>query len=231
MNELGIPFRINTIVIRDNLEQLEEIAHLTATLKGRVLNFITFNPYFEWSTINKIDFQPKFSLAVNYLKKAIDVCKKNEVEVNVRYLPLCQLPGCEKQIFNNFQLPYDCHEWDFNSWFDKGLEPPLSEEWYYNQSNNIRTDRGYVHTKKCMHCKMKMICDGIHIQYMNRWGDDELSPLEGELIKDPTFFIKNQAKVEYNLEETRNDINVNSNLNLSSSQFNKKQNNRAGITN
>ena len=45
---LGIPFRFNVTMIRDNLTELEAIAALAGSKGARVVNFLTFNPYFEW---------------------------------------------------------------------------------------------------------------------------------------------------------------------------------------
>lgn len=110
LRALGIPFRFNVTMIRDNLAQLEAIAQLAGEKGARVVNFLTFNPYFEWTSDVEIEFQVRHSEIAPYLAKAIDKCLELGVEANVRYMPLCQLPGYESHAYTGFQLPYDPHE-------------------------------------------------------------------------------------------------------------------------
>ena len=107
-------------MIRDNLTELEDIAALAVGKGARVVNFLTFNPYFEWERDIEIGFQVRHSEAAPYLKRAIDICSAAGVEANVRYMPPCALPGYEQHVYTGFQLPYDPHEWDYNSWYDTG---------------------------------------------------------------------------------------------------------------
>src|SRR2546421_10663186 len=58
---LDVPFRFNTTVIRDNMEELVAIAELAGQTGARVVNFLTFNPYFEWERSIGIDFQARHS--------------------------------------------------------------------------------------------------------------------------------------------------------------------------
>ena len=56
LRRLGIPFRFNVTMIRDNLTQLEAIARLAGEKGARVVNFLTFNPYFEWAARHRHRF-------------------------------------------------------------------------------------------------------------------------------------------------------------------------------
>jgi hypothetical protein len=67
---------------------------------------------------------------------------------------------------------------------------------YYYTDVNLDSKRQYVKMKKCEACSMTNICDGLKKQYFNRFGDDELSPYNGETLMDPTYFIKEQFKIE-----------------------------------
>ena len=66
--------------------------------------------------------------------RAIDTCTAASVEANVRYMPPCQLPGYEQHVYTGFQLPYDLHEWDYNSWYDAGHPGQPGQDWYYQAS-------------------------------------------------------------------------------------------------
>ena len=55
--------------------------------------------------------------------------------------------------------------------------------------------KNYKRKQKCKECSMKYICDGLTKQYYDRFSDLELKPYCGELIKDPTYYIKKQYKI------------------------------------
>lgn len=197
LRELGIPFRFNVTMIRDNLTQLEAIAALAGEKGARVVNFLTFNPYFEWARDIEIGFQAPHSEIAPYLARAIDKCTELGVEANVRYMPPCQLPGREAHVYTGFQLPYDGHEWDYNSWYDVGHGEIPSPGWYLEASRRQQQRHGYIHVPACGRCAIREICDGFHPQYAARWGGDEARPYPGHLVTDPCHFVGHQDKVEY----------------------------------
>lgn len=197
LRALGIPFRFNVTMIRDNLTQLETVAALAADKGARVVNFLTFNPYFEWERDIEIGFQARHSEIAPYLKRAIDICTAAGVEANVRYMPPCQLPGYEQHVYTGFQLPYDEHEWDYNSWYDTGHSGAPSAAWYYQASRRQRERHNYQQVPACGRCALREICDGFHAQYAARWGGDEAAPYPGPLITDPRHFIQHQDKAQY----------------------------------
>lgn len=194
---LGIPFRFNVTMIRDNLTQLEAVAALAADKGARVVNFLTFNPYFEWERDIDIAFQARHSETAPYLMRAIDICTAAGVEANVRYMPLCQLPGYEQHVYTGFQLPYDPHEWDYNSWYDTGHQGTPSPEWYYQASRRQRERHNYRHVPACGGCAMREICDGFHAQYTARWDGAEAAPYPGAVVTDPCHFVRHQGKRDY----------------------------------
>jgi hypothetical protein len=162
-----------------------------------VVNFLTFNPYFEWERDIEIGFQARHSEIAPYLKRAIDICTATGVEANVRYMPPCQLPGYEQHVYTGFQLPYDEHEWDYNSWYDTGHPGAPSAAWYYQASRRQRERHNYQQVPACGQCALREICDGFHAQYAARWGGDEAAPYPGPLITDPCHFIQHQDKAQY----------------------------------
>ncbi|RKP48441.1 radical SAM protein [Trinickia fusca] len=197
LNALEIPIRFNCILIRDNLCDLSAIVELAKSKNVKIINFLTFNPYFEWRSAPEIPFQARHSEIMQYLGPALRLCNEYRIEANVRYMPICQLKGFESHAFTGYQLPYDVHEWDYNSWYDRGLNGQPSHEWYYSASAEQKARHSYIHTEKCQNCAARNICDGFHAQYLARWGAEEAVPYSGELISDPIFYIKQQAKHEY----------------------------------
>jgi MoaA/NifB/PqqE/SkfB family radical SAM enzyme len=197
LRDLGVPFRFNVTMIRDNLTQLEAIAELAASKGARVVNFLTFNPYFEWRRSIEISFQARHSEIAPHLARAIDICTDAQVEANVRYMPPCQLPGYEQHVYTGFQLPYDQHEWDYNSWYDTGHPRQPDSAWYHQASRQQQERHNYQHVPACGQCALRQICDGLHAQYAARWGGSEAAPYPGPLVTDPRHFIRHQDKIQY----------------------------------
>jgi len=204
LRTLGIPFRFNVTMIRDNLTQLPAIAELAGKTGARVVNFLTFNPYFEWVNDTEIDFQVRHSEVAPYLARAIDTCSALGIEANVRYLPPCQLPGREAHVYTGYQLPYDQHEWDYNSWYDMGHPGAPDRAWYLHAAQRQRDRHHYRHVTACGSCALRKVCDGFHVQYVARWGGAEARPYPGPTVPDPCHFINQQSKVEYELAMTSN---------------------------
>ncbi len=232
LRDLNIPVRFNVTMIKENKKQLLKIAKLCNKMGGTVINFITFNPYFEWKGCENIPFQVKHSEISSYLKETIDFCNDNGVEANVRYMPLCMMKGYEKHLYNGFQLPYDPHEWDYNSWYDRGHYGQPNAEWYEEASRKQRLRYDYLYVRPCLRCSVKNICDGFHRQYIERWDESEASPYEGEIITDPTHFIRKQWKLTYLEEETQGiekKVLQSCSTPLNLSQFLSQKKNRAGI--
>jgi MoaA/NifB/PqqE/SkfB family radical SAM enzyme len=196
LRALEIPFRFNVTMIRDNVTQLPAIAELAGNKGARVVNFLTFNPYFEWNDDQEIDFQVKHSDIAPYLARALDRCTELGIEANVRYMPPCQLPGREAHVYTGFQLPYDPHEWDYNSWYDRGHAGAPTAEWYLQASEQQRRRHRYTPVAACGSCALRAVCDGFHSQYVARWGGGEAVPYPGEAITNPCHFIQHQAKTE-----------------------------------
>jgi len=203
--KLGIPFRINCVVHKQNYKDLPKIAKLVAKEGASVVNFIVFNPYYEWSAKKDIDFQEKHSVIAPHISKAIDVVEGAGAECNVRYFPFCFLPARQRHtIMNWMQLSYDRNEWDFGSWYRWTAETQLSlllESGFRNVFSTNKYDalyntfalrlrrQLYYKPSACYSCFAKNICDGLSRQYYERYGQAELEPIKNMFeTKDPLYF-------------------------------------------
>lgn len=117
----------------------------------------------------------------------------------MRYLPPCVLPGYERHVYTGYQLPYDPHEWDYNSWYDSGHLGQPTPGWYLEASRCQQQRHQYTHVPACAGCKLRNVCDGFHRQYIARWGADEARPYPGMPVDDPRHFINAQPKLDYQL--------------------------------
>jgi len=194
LQALNIPFRFNVTLHKDTVHDLSKIAQFAVDKGAKALNMIVFNPFFEWEHKSNIDFQARYKEMTKPIMKAIDLLEKNGLDANVRYLPLCMLPGYEKNIYDYMQLPYDPHEWNYNTWENFFLWP--GKKWYQKEAFRRREYVcRYKKSEMCNKCSVEHICDGFHKQYAERFGFGEETPYNlGVKVKDPTFFIKNQTR-------------------------------------
>ncbi|MDD3013275.1 MAG: radical SAM protein [Candidatus Gastranaerophilales bacterium] len=114
INEVKIPFRINTVLSKEALPQLIDIAQLAVKKRARVVNFIAFNPFIDQNTgERKLEAIPRYSYIAEKLITVIDYLNANSIEVNVRYLPMCIFEKNYRKFVQNFQqIIYDQHEWE-----------------------------------------------------------------------------------------------------------------------
>ena len=125
MRELGVPFRFNCTMSQPVVPILRDIAQKAIDYGAYGVNYLAFNPFEDQETgIRTHDNVSRYSDIKPQLTKAIDLLEENGIECNVRYLPLCMAEDRHRKNFYNFQqLPYDHHEWDYNSWNWTGLQP------------------------------------------------------------------------------------------------------------
>lgn len=219
LNALEIPWRANCTLTRNVVPQLEDVVAFTAERGCRVLNFISFNSFYEWehSTDPMVKFQARHSEIRDALHAALAACDRYGLEANVRYMPLCFLKGHEEKGYNFPQMPYDSHEWGFDTWCfsERGLFSRRTRLfWEYGVGTALRCagcvlgrarvtrlwaekNRRALYRKGevCKRCSVAGICDGLTRQYAGRFGFDELEPFDGPRVTDPLHFISRQDKL------------------------------------
>ncbi|MFA6242006.1 MAG: radical SAM protein [Candidatus Hydrogenedentales bacterium] len=155
MRELNFPFRLNCTMSKPVVPLLPEIARRAVEYGARAVNYIAFNPFEDQDAgVRTHENVARYSEIKPYLTEAMDILENASIEVNVRYLPLCMGESRHRKNFYNFQqLPYDHHEWDYQSWMWTGLQPermrdgdlvpvfrlgPLADRVFRGASNLIR---------------------------------------------------------------------------------------------
>lgn len=118
MRALNIPFRFNCTMSEPVVPMLPAIADKAIEYGAYVVNYIAFNPFCDQVTDQRTKRNvPEYSAIKGPLTEAIDRLEEAGIEANVRYLPLCVAEPRHRKNFYNFQqLPYDTHEWNFESW-------------------------------------------------------------------------------------------------------------------
>lgn len=123
LQELNIPFRFNTVLTKEVLPQLDEIARLAVQRGARALNFIMFNPFVDQSVDREQVLIAKYSQIAKSLTPVMDYLEENKREVNVRYAPFCVFEKRHRKNVQNFQqMTYDLHEWESGGEMWSGAE-------------------------------------------------------------------------------------------------------------
>ena len=68
----------------------------------------------------------------------------------------------------------------------------------YSEEGRIRAevDAFYKHPEPCTNCRLRRICDGLHGDYTQFFGDGEAKPVTDlPLVKDPCHYIDDQEKI------------------------------------
>lgn len=193
---LGFPFRINVVVTKDNYASLPDIAKKSKNLKPFVFNLLMymFCDDIRGNRQMAARNSQKYSLVAPYLKKAIDICPAQEV--NVRHIPFCLMQGYEKHVCNMHQIHHDRHEWDYHvqdilsngrlvnafhtivgfaperrklSVMRKGLD-----HLQHKAIINYIERQIYVKAKACKSCKYSYKCEGVWKGYAELFGTEEL---------------------------------------------------------
>jgi len=211
--DAGIPWRANCVVTRQNHKNLDTYAIelINMAYPPDNVNFIVFNPFAGWSQMKDIDCQEKHSILAPNIARAINILSSVAIWCNVRYFPMCQLPGQEKHVTCFPQIVYDPLEWDVRSYCN--LKPEVIQDcydigrragvwgetdrhiffntWSIHNSHNL-----YRKPPQCVKCRNFLICDGLAVQYRDRYGAGELRPQDGDLIRDPIYYRRGTPGVQ-----------------------------------
>ncbi len=180
--------RVNCTLTKLNAKELPKLAlFFVKEVKARVVNFINFNPHYEWGKkdqpevfkrLNKV--QVKVKRVAPFLRTAIDILNANNTWVNVRYFPFCALKGYETHICNNPQVMFDPFEWDY------GVHPKTVER--YLQFARELQRRINSREGRCSQCGIVDVCGGVHRNYAKIHGYEEMEPYS--LVSDYPYQFK-----------------------------------------
>jgi MoaA/NifB/PqqE/SkfB family radical SAM enzyme len=184
----GILVRINTVVTKDNYEEIPYLVEVVNAIYPSTFNFLPFRMENTASKENALQYKD----AMPYIKRGIDRLSKY-IKVRVRYVPFCVMEGYEKYVAGYPQRMFDEYEWSEycirkfeNARHNKDI-PELdckSEKWPL-EIDAIHKSIKHVanHSISCLKCKYLYVCEGIWHSYANIWGTDEFKPILGEKTK------------------------------------------------
>lgn len=202
INGVGLvtkPARFNTTIMDTNYKDFP-----VEILKDRpptVWNPIMFNPFFVWAGSKKdeINFQVKYTEAAPYLARAIEELEACGWEVNVRYWPMCiaKEHGFEANVCGYHQVTFDPWEWRLNVTARTSMQQIEADGgWYDSERKRASEWMGKRKNFKCEACSLSGVCDSPPEQYQQKYGHDELHPVQGVEETDPLVFQKRRQRQE-----------------------------------
>jgi MoaA/NifB/PqqE/SkfB family radical SAM enzyme len=201
-----VKIRINTVVTKENYQNLPMLAEILNIERPFQWNLIMYKMQYECGDPDRDDFV-SHSRSSEKIKEAIDIASKVIKNINVRYIPFCYMKGYEQHVTNYPQKRYDPYEWC--NWLLRHFELPEDEfmaipmvprdiDLTHENENNVTEIRTHQYTKSegCVRCVNFLICDGFENKYAEREHVYEIiNPTFGKMIKDPLHYRRGYYEV------------------------------------
>ncbi len=203
----GFQYGVNTVVFAGNAGMLEGVARLSAGRGVYVHNFILFNAYHAWAGSDRArGVRARYADVAGDLARAVDILDRAGVAVNVRFAPLCVFQGLARHVVGQLGTAFDPFEWRNRAcnpdrdpaWCARvidlppgGVRPehvlaPLEETLANGTRLTARRGEAFtVFAEACARCAAQGACDGLDRDYLERFGDAELRPLESPPVLGP----------------------------------------------
>jgi len=155
----------NTTIVKKNFKNIEKTGNMIYKTGIRNSEFIFVDCNEGGAYVDFHKFVPRISEAAPYIRKCLDIGKKNQVgHWHIRYVPLCYFTDYLDQISEVMEVKYFQTEHfapDFVNLDVEGSRPKLAR----------------IKTKRCKRCKLFNQCEGIWKTYYKYYGDKELKPI------------------------------------------------------
>lgn len=150
-----VQIRFNCVINKLNQSDIAEIARKLIVWKPKIINFINFNPHHEWKNVDfkKEDIIADLRIVEPHLNQAINYLEKNNINVNVRYYPMCRISEKYRHcICNDLQVMFDPYEWDYNTM-------PKTIDRYY-EWGRVTSNNNEEKCYPCNKCDLQKVCGG-----------------------------------------------------------------------
>ena len=162
--------RTNTVCATFNFDQLDAIVDELLSFKPNIINFLPVNLFDQAKyTMGQYINYDRFRTIIKKQINKITQCLK--CEINIRYMPFCNMEGYTQYIKGELQHIYDKHDWNRELSgitileYIKDPKTNLEKLGRYG-STSIKAALAarhmfYQKSKKCLLCKYNIICDGV----------------------------------------------------------------------
>ncbi|EPR10515.1 radical SAM protein [Ruminiclostridium papyrosolvens] len=158
---LGAKVRTNTVVYKDNIDSLTDIAELVLNAGVDHVNISAIHPVGKaYQNFHKVT--PRYTEMVQSVYKMVDACAKSNKVVTLEGFPPCIIPGYEK-----YQIP-----WDENKF--KLLFHNFVLEDYATFMEKETKKQG----QECKMCIFNKSCGGVYKEYLEFYEWDEFKAVQ-----------------------------------------------------
>lgn len=156
----------NTTVVKGNMRSLPGLARLYIGLGIKTVEYIFVDPNHGGARNDFYRLTPRISAAAPYMRRALRLGLASGFDQwKVRYVPLCHFKGYEEQISEMNELAlFRTEHWapDFKN----------------TDAAGSRREVGRRRTAACKGCARRDDCEGLWVEYLDRYGDGELKPIK-----------------------------------------------------
>ncbi len=163
VRSLGLPVITNTVVVRDNVQDLPRLGALFTQLGVQHVQFAYVHPA---GTAEKNFHQivPRFSDAMPFIQRALDVVRGAGIPAFTEAVPYCFMQGYEWAVVER-RIPDTCV-----------VDAPMVIEDY----TDYRWTEGKAKGPPCERCSFADVCEGPWHEYPREFGWHEFHPREDD---------------------------------------------------
>ncbi|MCX5712957.1 MAG: radical SAM protein [Candidatus Omnitrophica bacterium] len=155
----------NTTIVKQNYRSLPKIGKFIDSLGISNAEFIFVDPSCGEAKDNFNKIVPRLSAAAPYIRKCLDIGKKNQARHwHIRYVPLCLFAEHQDQVSELYESTV------FNT-------EHLAPDFRNFEVEKSRRQTGRIKPAKCKTCLKFDACEGVWLEYYKRFGDKELKPV------------------------------------------------------
>ncbi|MFH1723455.1 MAG: radical SAM protein [Elusimicrobiota bacterium] len=157
----------NCTVVKPNMGSLPDIGRLLLRLGIRNAELIFVDPNIGGANSDFGGLVPRISEAAPFMRETLDVGRAGGTRHwTARYVPLCRFAGYLDQISEIREVSvFHTRHW----------APDFKNE----DVSASRASAGRMKTERCAGCALHGACEGLWKEYLDRYGDAELVPVEG----------------------------------------------------
>ncbi len=183
LKDLGQKLITNTVVVKPNYRHIPKIMKLLLKI-GTNQHQFAFVHILGNAEKYADKIVPYKTLAIPYIKKAIDIGNKHNILVMVEAMPYCLMKGYEKNVSELYIPRTEIRD-------NKGYSSPFVKDF-----TEVRKDICKVKFAQCKECKYELICEGPWKEYPKLKGDSEFQPVLGEKINNPKIVLRQETSLK-----------------------------------
>jgi MoaA/NifB/PqqE/SkfB family radical SAM enzyme len=161
VKQLGGSIRTNTVITKQNIQELPDIVDSMLDLGVDHINISNMHPVYT-AYLNFDLVTPSVEETKIWVPKAIERAVKRNAIITLEGFPLCTVPGYEKYHLENVRK--DHIDMEFRGW-------------WINDYDRFMDDVCRIKGNPCIGCLYDDVCGGVYKEYIEKRGWSEFSPM------------------------------------------------------